>query len=261
MKNMVKLHFYNLIKTIVKITIKNIITRKKIFGTNSFLYYEISQHIGFIFSREILYENKLQSKIKNYINETSLIFDVGSNIGQYALWFSNIASQGKIVCFEPDSKNYAFLTFNVSINRCLNVETSNVGISNSISRQKLYCDTQNGGRCSSLGKEFVGNSFEGFTQDINTSTLDLQIQKYGIPDFVKIDVEGCEYAVIEGLKSPPQKTVFFIEVRNATSSKIFDFFKRHNFICKLLDCDPSIDILESSQIPEFCNLLFVYKYK
>jgi len=235
-----------------------LVTGKRMVGTSMVLHYEIPQYLGFLFQKEITYEKTLQKKLLPHISSDNLIFDIGSNIGQYALWFSTVAQKGKVICYEPDKKNYAFLTFNVLINEISNIEINNIGLSDKISRQKFYRDTKTGGRSGSLGKEFVGDSFQGSIQDVELSTLDTQIKKYGVPDFIKIDVEGFEYQVLKGLKEPCKTTVYFIEVRDLSSTQVFDYFSKYNFSCTMLDSNPSREINKAEEIPGFCNLLFKY---
>ena len=102
----------------------------------------------------------------------------------------------------------------------------------------------------------MGNSFEGATQQVSLSTLDFQIKKHGTPDFVKIDVEGFESAVLKGLTRPDEKTVFFVEVRDSSASEVYDYFSANNFSCMLLDDQTDQRIDSPDQIPGFCNLMF-----
>jgi hypothetical protein len=40
------------------------------------------------------------------------------------------------------------------------------------------------------------------SEPVETNTLDNMIKKYGTPKFIKIDVEGYEYKVLQGLTKP-----------------------------------------------------------
>jgi len=64
---------------------------------------------------------------------------------------------------------------------------------------------------SSLSIEWVNavrksNRFQnhnwGGVEIVRTTTLDRLISQYGLPSFIKIDVEGFEYEVIKGLSTP-----------------------------------------------------------
>src|SRR5581483_10937926 len=66
------------------------------------------------------------------------------------------------------------------------------------------CKDANG--ISTLSKDYTRNSRfvnQGYkwkdTYQVKCKTLDQMIQKYGLPDYCKIDVEGFEYQVISGL--------------------------------------------------------------
>lgn len=86
------------------------------------IYYEQAQHLMFLFKKAIIYEPIIQEKAKKYIQESNLVFDIGGNIGQYALIFSKIVGDsGRVITIEPDHKNYSFLQFNININNLTNV--------------------------------------------------------------------------------------------------------------------------------------------
>jgi len=67
-----------------------------------------------------------------------------------------------------------------------------------------------------MGKLAGGLNVAGDITLVKTSTLDEMSKKYGIPDLVKIDVEGDEYNVLLGGKYTINigKTVFIIELHN-----------------------------------------------
>lgn len=248
-----------ILQTIVKYIAKGMITGKPMQASNLILHYEVDQFLGFLFQRKIAYEPRLQQKLSKYISESSLVFDVGSNIGQYALWFSHLAPHGRVICYEPDSKNFAFLSFNVLFNRRENIELCKCGLGDSISEQTFYRDTITGGRSGSLGVEFVNDKYEGATESIRVSTLDEQVERFGVPDFVKIDVEGFEYSVLKGLTQVSPTTSFFVEVRDTSATKVFNYFSEKGFNCVMLDEKTDKAIGSLGMIPGFCNLLFTHK--
>ena len=251
----------SLVTNITKIVFGNSIIGKRIqtSESNKYIFYEKSQHLNFLFKKNINYESVIQDKIKNYINEGDLVFDIGSNIGQYALLFSDlVGDNGKVICFEPDYKNYAFLLFNKTINNCHNLNCLNVGLGDSPIIKTFYRDSTTGGRRGSFIKEFVGETYLGETYSVQIEMLSNMVEKFGTPKFVKIDVEGFENSVLEGLKNIPLSTIFLIETRVETNVAVFDFFK-NNFDCYCIDGEKDLLIEDPIEIPSFANLMFTPK--
>lgn len=52
------------------------------------------------------YDKKEFVFLSKYLKENDIVFDIGANIGIYSLWMSRFVTKGKIIAFEPDSKNY-----------------------------------------------------------------------------------------------------------------------------------------------------------
>jgi hypothetical protein len=108
--------FYKSISTVAKLLFKDKISGKYFFGSKKMLYYPSAQHLGFLFQSEIRYEFEIFNAIKPYIQSRGIVFDIGANIGQYAIPISElIGHQGRVYSFEPDPKNFAFLQFNTAI--------------------------------------------------------------------------------------------------------------------------------------------------
>ena len=249
---------YNFTSRVIKIFSKHDIVSKAIDGFDKHLYYERSQHLTFLFQNKISYEINIWNNIKSYLNEGDLIFDIGGNIGQYAIRFSEIVgSKGKVISFEPDFKNFAFLQFNANTNACKNILCLNIGIGDKSGIIQFFRDTETGGRMGSFGKEHVKDKFKGFTDLVEVETFEGMVQKFGTPSFVKIDVEGFEFNVLKGIKNFSKDTKFLVETRASTKESVFDIFTENNFNCFMVDQKTPIKINKKTDIPEFANLLFI----
>jgi FkbM family methyltransferase len=234
----------------------NAIKGKLLNPTPYILYYERAKHLNFLFGKNIKYELDIQNKLSKYIKEGSLIFDIGANIGQYSLYFSQLTGvKGKVVSFEPDSKNLAFLNFNLSVNGIVNVETKHCGVGNTTDILDFYKDSVTGGRMGSFIVSSVSNRFKGDVEKVEMVTLSMLVDFYGFPNFIKIDVEGFEEAVILGLpENIPDDCTFLIEVREKSKDFVFNFFTTKGFDCFCIETNLS-KVLESEDIPNFANLI------
>jgi FkbM family methyltransferase len=246
-----------IITALIKIIFGTNVTAKPFHGTNSTLYYEKAQHLVFLFKRKLKYEPVLQKKIKPYCNKATLVFDIGANIGQYALLFSEIIPpQGKVISLEPDQKNFSFLQFNTTINHKENIVCLKKGVSYQAGSREFFRDTETGGRKGSFIQSFVGENYQGHRETVETVTLDQLIAEYGEPQFIKIDVEGFEAQILRGLTTPLTETVFLVEVRKETKNDVFEYFQERGYTCYYMDKKVDERISDSSHIPDFANLLF-----
>lgn len=233
------------------------VTAKVLQGTDSKLYYEKAQHLLFAFRRTLAYEPIIQKKASKYIKPADLIFDIGGNIGQYALLFSHLTGpNGRVITLEPDFKNFSFLQFNIAVNKLTNILCLKKGIGRSNTTMEFFRDTETGGRKGSFNRDFVEENYKGHKEIVETATLDSLIDQYGVPSFIKIDVEGFETEVIAGLTKPLPDTVFFVEVREDTKGAVYDYFNQRGFQCFHIDNEADILMSKSEEIPGFANLLF-----
>jgi len=254
-----KVLIYSIIKMFITLLYGDLITRKNIDGTDYSLFYEVSQHLTFFGQSKIRYEESSVYFIRQFINRESIVFDIGTNIGQFMLIFANLASKGKVVCMEPDTKNYGFATFNKNINKLQNVQIENLGVGSKEESLTFYQDSLTGGRRGSFKRKFVRDSYTGAELTIGTTTVAELIGKYGVPDFVKIDVEGFEAEVVEGIDNLNDQTTYMIEVRSSSIEPIYAFFKEHSFGIFIEDGLKLRTILDIDEIPAFANLFFLSK--
>lgn len=252
---MIKSILYKLFAPFIRKALENSITGKWVSGTKFKLYYERSQHLVFLFQKKISYESEFRETVLGFIENGNLVFEIGSNIGQYSMAIaSKVGENGMVVCVEPDSDNFAFLTFNALKNRCSNIRLINAAVAEKEGHTTFYKDTITGGRMGSMFRQYSGNHFQGSSEVVKTICFRQLIEQYGIPDFVKVDVEGAENLVFSDPLSIHLGTIFLIEVREETKEYIFSLFQSLGFSVYLLE-NGLEKMSHPNDIPGFANLL------
>ena len=144
-----------------------------------------------IFYRNLFGEKKMK-----------LIFDVGANVGNKTHIFSKTARQ--VVSFEPSQKCLHILRSRFSNKKVMIIDTalSNTGGAldyYQVNTNEAYSSFSKKHIDSTVTKRKVAGADEIVMKKIPTNTLDSFINTYGVPDYIKIDVEGFEWEVISGL--------------------------------------------------------------
>lgn len=125
------------------------------------------------------------------------VLDIGANIGCTSLLFSQSARQ--VYSFEPSPTTFRLLQKNLADAGTSNVVAANLGLGKSEGEFELTFapDNRSGGFVSNLISASAGHTVE----KIRIVAGDAYLREAGIDqvDFIKIDVEGFEQNVIEGL--------------------------------------------------------------
>lgn len=132
-----------------------------------------------------------------------LIFDIGANVGRFAI--ANYDSADRIVCIEASKHTFDMLLDNVKM--FPKIVCENYAVINSKDDFVTFYDCVTFDTISSLNKEWLESDtcrfggWEKIVKEILVKpiTIDALITKYGMPDLVKIDVEGAEDIVLESL--------------------------------------------------------------
>ena len=147
------------------------------------------------------YELPTMNFIQMNMTEGMNVLDIGGNVGLMTLTFANFAGKsGKVFTFEPEPRNFAKLTENIKLNNFTNTTINQVAVSSKEEKLKLYLSNNNNSGVHSLiynddlKKEFV---------EVDTVTIDKFLERNHISklDMVKIDVEGSELDVLEGIEN------------------------------------------------------------
>jgi FkbM family methyltransferase len=159
--------------------------------------YSISSDDDYLDHVEGEFEPEMVSLFKSLLQPNDTVLDIGANIGCTSLLFGNLAS--KVYSFEPSPSTYRWLKQNVQSAKLTNVETVNLGLGKDAGTFELTFAPNNrsGGFVSNLTSASEGHQVEQIT--IARGDEFIRERQIANVDFIKIDVEGFEQSVIEGL--------------------------------------------------------------
>lgn len=158
-----------------------------------------NDRIGSLIQSHGNYEKEVLRCIKTLVERLDisegLALDVGANIGNHTLYLSHIFA--KVMAFEPSNSVSLVLKANVIRNRRDNIEVICCGLGHENGRAMVNeLSSENTGMV-----ELIMLAGEDNVDAINVCRGDDLIFDKGMPvRFVKIDVEGMEVSVLQGMK-------------------------------------------------------------
>lgn len=174
------------------------------------------------------------------INEGMNVIDIGANIGAITLQIAKkISKNGRVFSFEPSPYNFKQANRNISLNNFSNIKLVNQGLGNRRETAFLYnVNPNNRGMLRLLQENDETKPYE--KEEVIIDTLDNSMEKFSIPkpDFIKIDVEGFEYKVLQGAHGTlnKYKPILFIELvdnnlleQKSNPKELIQYLKRLNY--------------------------------
>jgi FkbM family methyltransferase len=128
---------------------------------------------------------------RRLINAGQLVFDVGANRGQSSEVFLSLGA--RVIAFEPQMELHGEIRQVCRHNPNLTIEGLGLGAVEETRRFFITAYDQ----VASLRDDWEGERIG--EEVIQVSTLDRQIARHGLPSYCKIDVEGWELPVLQGL--------------------------------------------------------------
>jgi len=179
------------------------------------------------------YEPDKQKAFSMFLQNQSVFFDIGANIGLHSYYVSKTHPEVKVIAFEPLPINASYIREAIARNNLDKIELVEEAISSSVGLS--FFDERDNNSKGMLSKK------ESHLK-VKTNTLDEYVFSTGVfPDVVKIDVEGAKGDVLEGASKlikmrPP---VFIIELHNPEQdTRVAALLIKQNYSIKRLNDDP-----------------------
>ncbi len=156
------------------------------------------------------------------LKKDMVCLDVGGNIGYYTLLESNIVGEnGKVIAIEPSPPNFQHLQKNLEMQNANNVDAYNFAAGDKDGDINfLIYEESNGSFTIPDGEttNLPGELIKVQAKKLDTFLDELKINHV---DFVRMDVEGYESHIIDGMKNTIEKSkpMFQIEVHASLMGK------------------------------------------
>lgn len=164
-----------------------------------------SPYIDFLFFKGE-YEKEETSLIKRILKAGDIAIDVGANVGYHTCLMSRcVGDSGKIFSFEPENSNFLVLEENIDLNKINNVVLLNIALGEKEKKETMYISPENKGDHTLVPmdrREPVNIDVTTFNAFYRNNLKHLNVA------LIKIDVQGYELQVLEGMKDNlKQKTI------------------------------------------------------
>ena len=176
--------------------------------TGDFMY--VPEAIDYTGHQRLIEPFREEPIISKFCKPGMIVFDVGANIGEWTLTMANgVGAQGRVYSFEPTPFLFDALNKTVVANQFNQVIVSPYALSDKSKTMDFYIQYDENelldARLSRLGspadfKEWITDANKAKKIQVKTITLDEFAVKEKLErlDFIKIDAEGYESAIVEG---------------------------------------------------------------
>lgn len=192
------------------------------------------------------YEREILDFHRQFIAPGDLCFDVGAHEGGRVGVFLKL--DATVIAIEPQDECVRIIKESFGDNSHLTIIQKVLGAAEG-EAELMSCEART---ISSLSPEWVkavreSGRFSNYNWDkkqiVQMTTLDKLIERYGVPAFIKIDVEGFESEVIKGLSRPVKALSL-----EFTQEYIESTFKCFNHLNQLSDIRLNLALGESLKL-------------
>ncbi|VAW73258.1 hypothetical protein MNBD_GAMMA15-647 [hydrothermal vent metagenome] len=129
------------------------------------------------------------------------VWDIGSFIGMFTVLSSKrVGEHGQVIAFEPEPDTYKKLLSNCKLNQCNNVTVFNAALSDTTDEGMIFSSREHENAIHSL-RPNDSLQDDGIPTQLYSAAELVRDKDVPVPNAVKLDVEGAECLVMNGMKS------------------------------------------------------------
>jgi FkbM family methyltransferase len=202
-------------------------------------YVSPGSSLRFLDLRMSLVDRVHQRFIRDWIEPDAIVWDIGSNLGLFALPAALKAKRGRVFAFEPDVDLAANLlrSLRLSRNQDLHVSVLCVAVANvdATAHFQISKFSRAMSKLEAAGKWNDNKVISEERRSVVTMRIDSLSETLAAPTVIKIDVEGAEAMVLEGGEATITKyrPTILVEAPKELRRPLRSFFEKHDYV--LLD--------------------------
>jgi FkbM family methyltransferase len=184
------------------------------------------------------YEKESFAFFKKMCKPGMNIIDVGAHFGLYSVYMQKL-SGGQVYSFEPTPSTLSILHNTIRLNGVHeNIEVIPAAVSDETGKAQFFIDTIPGSVANSL-VQYGNRDNQKRGYEVDVVSLDSFVGQKGISvEFMKIDAEGAEYAVLKGARDvlAKHRPVIIlgmhpaaIKARNNSNEIIWSFLEQERY--------------------------------
>jgi len=159
------------------------------------------------------FENTDRQFIEKFLKPGMVVLDIGAHHGYYSLLASQkVGPLGRVIAFEPSLRERRRLLQHLRMNACANTKVEETALGETEGRAELFVVEGRETGCNSLRPPNVSQATHAL--EVQVGRLDDYVRQHDLArvDFIKMDVEGAELAVLKGatefLARKPRPVIF-----------------------------------------------------
>jgi FkbM family methyltransferase len=188
-----------------------------------------AEKLGYLLGTD---EPHLQKAIRDYVVAGDTVYDIGANVGYVSLSLAKrVGPNGRVIAFEPIPSSADAFRQNIEINGINNVQLLKLAASDRSGEAAIRM-TENSATASLVWHRDEPSAIE---LHVHTAAIDELVEagEFGLPTFVKIDVEGAEGNVLRGMRRTiaSARPVLFVECSDIGREQAWQLLGELNYRC------------------------------
>ncbi|MCS4149400.1 FkbM family methyltransferase [Salinibacter ruber] len=190
-------------------------------------------------------ESEVMESLLQRLGKKDVFYDIGANFGRYSCLIGKVHPSTQVFAFEPNPEAADFLRENLRWNR-VNADVIEYALSNC--NGEISLDLQEGVERARIQAD-SGSTSDSVT--VKMTTLDNLLERESLPppSVLKIDVEGAELKVIEGMEMTlkgEDLRLLFCEVHPYLMKKMGD--EEMNLFARLKDSGFEVEVIDQRDV-------------